>query len=199
MFSFLAIGLIGAIVFYNAGNDTLSREDLVLITPDVKEAVGESEHISIPTQIASKVTSDKVVQDVLNNGETLSLEEAAIENQGEDTDFRNGFLGPDPRAPKLFRSLKPWLPTEEQLVSEESYESYLAGNRERMLSAYAVAVPEKVARLSEMLKRGEQAGLPEAELAFARDKIARLQQMRSQVLLEVEELKLSYPEIDTKD
>ena len=155
----------------------------------------ELNQVDVVLPAAENSTSNSVANktEVVDSAKTNYAQPTSNSPDGE---FSQQFLAEDPRAPKLNRTPPPKLPTREQLANPESYQAYLAGNRQRLLSAYINAVPDKVARLSALLEQGQQAGLPEQELAFAREKIEDLRQMQATLALEVTELQLTYPALE---
>ncbi|MCE9687568.1 hypothetical protein LZP73_15375 [Shewanella sp. AS16] len=102
----------------------------------------------------------------------------------------------DPRAPTLGAGPQAPMPTREQLATPEAYQSFIAGQRQGLLRRFAHAVPAKVKQLEEAIARAEAEGMAPAEIAFARDKIARLQAMQRQVTTEADTLLLSHPELE---
>ncbi|NMH66879.1 hypothetical protein [Shewanella salipaludis] len=102
----------------------------------------------------------------------------------------------DPRAPTLGAGTLAPMPTREQLATPEAYQSFIADQRQGLLRRFAHAVPAKVKQLEEAIARAEAAGMDPAEIAFARDKIARLQAMQRQVTTEADTLLLSHPELE---
>ncbi|QSX39346.1 hypothetical protein [Shewanella cyperi] len=100
--------------------------------------------------------------------------------------LRGALIGGDPRAPKIGKSAEPQLPTQEDLASPAAYQAYSGRSRTELLQSFAAAVPAKVSMLEAAIAKAEAEGLPPAEIAFARAKIAALLAMQQQTQAEAE-------------
>ncbi|QSX28602.1 hypothetical protein JYB88_09885 [Shewanella cyperi] len=134
--------------------------------------------ITAVTSEEPAATDDKVPQQLFD-------QEARPRVSEQDAiSLRGALIGGDPRAPKIGKSAEPQLPTQEDLASPAAYQAYTGRSRTELLQSFAAAVPAKVSMLEAAIAKAEAEGLPPAEIAFARAKIAALLAMQQQTQAE---------------
>ncbi|MBU2040141.1 MAG: hypothetical protein KKH95_13440 [Gammaproteobacteria bacterium] len=83
----------------------------------------------------------------------------------------------DPRAPKLSPSRPREMPTAEELSDEEQYLAYEQRQEKRMFRAFVEASKQKTALIQQYIDQAEAGGISEEEVAFAREKIRKIEEM----------------------
>ncbi|QSX35716.1 hypothetical protein [Shewanella sedimentimangrovi] len=136
--------------------------------------------IQAVTSDESAATDDKVQQQELDQEALPQVSEL------DAISLRGALIGGDPRAPRIGKHLEPQLPTADDLASPAAYQAYSGRSRTELLQSFATAVPAKVSMLEAAIARAEDEGLPQADIAFARAKIAALLAMQQQTQTEAE-------------
>lgn len=83
----------------------------------------------------------------------------------------------DPRAPKLSPSRPREMPTAAELADEEQYLAYEQRQEKRMYRAFVDASKQKTALIQQYIDQAEAGGISEEEVAFAREKIRKIEEM----------------------
>ncbi|GEK08403.1 hypothetical protein HUZ36_11940 [Pseudoalteromonas sp. McH1-7] len=97
----------------------------------------------------------------------------------KDDTFTIAPIHPPQYLPPINNATKNELQYQGDLTDPEAYQAYLDDKEVQLKQAYIAAVDSKVEQLDALLTRGVQAGLPEAQLQEARDKISALQHMQN--------------------
>ncbi len=164
---------------------------MLWLLPDVKPAATKVGPVTQPAEAvppsANKSPSDSQIKapDSVNSREKPSkmtgngLDKAAI------LSMQQARLHGDSRVPPMSPlPAKREKPTKEQLADPEKYAQYEKAQQLKLYQSYVDAVPEKVGRLEEAIKKAKQSGsgITAEQIKAAKQEMAQLQAMREKLL-----------------
>lgn len=154
---------------------------LLVAQPDIRLSITEAlssddssdsdrkEQYTAPAEAV--ITEAPAPEEVSENDEYPELDPYAIDS------LSNARIHGDARTPPLNKTRsRDELPTEEQLEDPEQYFEYEQRQSKRVYRAFVEASKVKVARIREMIEQGKEAGVPQADIDFAEEKIRSIEE-----------------------
>lgn len=151
-------------------NNTSPQAEESAYTPTVVPPV----QVPVVPDSANGKTADSALHDLDNSELDAWLPRL---NSDAIASMQAARINGDPRAPKLSPSRPRDMPTAEELADEELYLAYEQRQEKRMFRAFVEASKQKTALIQQYIDQAEAGGISEEEVAFAREKIRKIEEM----------------------